>query len=134
MAANSGSDGSPEKFLAEGLKRFCRSLELCDDYLRGYYGLKTVSPHDPLSYDQPNSQQVTDKLLAEPVKSKKQETDGFTLPDQKTIEKLNETATKKLGEIVRRYAAQEELWQGYDVNEIRAARALLAKSSPEVVR
>jgi hypothetical protein len=24
------------------MRRFCRSVELCDDYLRGYYGLKLV--------------------------------------------------------------------------------------------
>ena len=43
MAAKSGSQGSSTKHLAEALKRFCRSIELCDDYLRGYYGLKLVS-------------------------------------------------------------------------------------------
>jgi hypothetical protein len=31
-----------QKYLAESLKRFARSIELCDDYLRGYYGLKLV--------------------------------------------------------------------------------------------
>lgn len=58
----------------------------------------------------------------------------FALPSQATIEKLNEKATQKLSEIVRRYAAQEPLWQGYDVNEIVATRQLLNQSSPEVVR
>lgn len=42
MAATAGSEGSSEKYLAESLKRFARSIELCDDYLRGYYGLKKV--------------------------------------------------------------------------------------------
>jgi ER membrane protein complex subunit 2 len=28
---------------AEALRRFCRSIELCNNYLRGYYGLKLVS-------------------------------------------------------------------------------------------
>ena len=41
-AANNG-EGSPLKHIAESLKRFSRSIELCDDYLRGYYGLKLVS-------------------------------------------------------------------------------------------
>jgi hypothetical protein len=36
------NDSSPDKYLAESLRRFCRSIELCDDYLRGYYGLKLV--------------------------------------------------------------------------------------------
>lgn len=43
MAASVGSEGGPFKHYAEALKRFCRSIELCDDYLRGYYGLKLVS-------------------------------------------------------------------------------------------
>ena len=30
------------KVLSESMRRFCRSVELCDDYLRGYYGLKLV--------------------------------------------------------------------------------------------
>ena len=40
MAASTGE--SADKYLAEALRRFCRSIELCDDYLRGYYGLKLV--------------------------------------------------------------------------------------------
>lgn len=44
MAATaSGADeNTARKYLAESLKRFCRSIELCDDYLRGYYNLKLV--------------------------------------------------------------------------------------------
>lgn len=44
MAATApGADENiTRKYLAESLKRFCRSIELCDDYLRGYYGLKLV--------------------------------------------------------------------------------------------
>ncbi|KAF5025429.1 hypothetical protein F66182_2489 [Fusarium sp. NRRL 66182] len=119
MAANEASDGSPQKYLANSIKRFCRSIELCEDYLRGYYGLK----------------KSTDKLLAEPAKFKKQsEDDEFSLPDQDTVQKLNHVATEKLAEIVRRYGAQEPLWQGYNADEIAAARELLGKSSSEVVR
>jgi ER membrane protein complex subunit 2 len=56
------------------------------------------------------------------------------LPDAATIKKLNEAATQKLAEIVRRGGAEEKSWQGYDQAEIEAARELLAKSSPELVR
>ncbi|KAK0392202.1 hypothetical protein NLU13_1700 [Sarocladium strictum] len=118
MAANANGEGSQQKHLAESVKRFARSIELCDDYLRGYYGLKTV----------------TDKVLADGGKSKKQDTEGFSLPDQDTLQKLNQLATQKLGEIVRRYGAQEPLWQGYDADEIAAARALLEKSTSGTVR
>lgn len=31
------------KVLSESMRRFCRSIELCDNYLRGFYGLKLVS-------------------------------------------------------------------------------------------
>ena len=31
------------ELLHSSVQRFCRSIELCDDYLRGYYGLKMVS-------------------------------------------------------------------------------------------
>jgi hypothetical protein len=41
MAASSETESS-NRHHAEALKRFCRSIELCDDYLRGYYGLKKV--------------------------------------------------------------------------------------------
>ncbi|KAF4981098.1 hypothetical protein FZEAL_3034 [Fusarium zealandicum] len=119
MAANETGDGFPQKYLANSVKRFCRSIELCEDYLRGYYGLK----------------KVTDKLLAESGKVKKHtEGDDFSLPDQETTEKLNQAATKKLAEIVRRYGAQEPLWQGYNADEIAAARELLDKSASDVIR
>jgi len=34
--------GEQLKLLSEAMRRFCRSVELCDDYLRGYYGMKLV--------------------------------------------------------------------------------------------
>ena len=44
ISATSSSDSTATKILAESLRRFCRSIELCDDYLRGFYGLKMVRP------------------------------------------------------------------------------------------
>lgn len=41
--AQSAANETAPKHLSEAVKRFCRSIELCDDYLRGYYGLKLVS-------------------------------------------------------------------------------------------
>lgn len=118
MAAEARVDAA-QNYLAEALKRFCRSVELCDDYLRGYYGLK----------------KVTDQLLLESVKSKNQnDADSFTLPHLKNIQKLNQLATDKLAEIVRRNIAGEKLWQGYSPGEISAARALLDKATAQQVR
>lgn len=78
--------------------------------------------------------QSSDKLLDGSSKGKKQQDDAFPVPNIKTIQKLNELATSKLAEIVRRHGAQEKLWQGYDVAEVAAARDLLSKSAAHVVR
>ena len=44
VAANTASEGSEQQrtLLFDALQRFSRSLELCDDYLRAFYGLKLV--------------------------------------------------------------------------------------------
>ncbi|EAA29958.1 hypothetical protein GE21DRAFT_7049 [Neurospora crassa] len=116
-ATTSGSGGgSQQKYLAEALKRFARSIELCDDYLRGYYGLKLV----------------TTRLLKEQAKQAKQTDDGeFTLPDPKTIERLDELATAKLSEIVRHSTLKDRGWRGYDEREVAAARELLSQNGIE---
>ncbi|CAN8096071.1 unnamed protein product [Discula destructiva] len=121
MAATAAGadDNSIRKYLAESLKRFCRSVELCDDYLRGYYGLKLV----------------TSKLLREPAKLNKQtDSDDFEFPSTATIERLAEKATQKLSEIVRRGTAKEEGWTGYDETELTAAQELLSEESFGFVR
>ncbi len=60
--------------------------------------------------------------------------DGFSVPDSATVSKLDEVATEKLTEIVRRSSAGERGWQGYDKAEIQAARELLEKSTDTVIR
>jgi hypothetical protein len=42
LAAHSGNEGHMDKTLIDAMRYFCRSIELCDGYLRGYYGLKLV--------------------------------------------------------------------------------------------
>lgn len=121
MAATaSGADENvARKYLAESLKRFCRSVELCDDYLRGYYGLKMV----------------TSKVLKDTAKYIKQtDSEGFSFPSTATIERLDEKATEKLSEIVRRGTANEKGWTGYDETELTAAQELLSEESFGFVR
>lgn len=116
-AANAGTtstaDLSSERSLADSIRRFSRSIELCDDYLRGYYGLKLA----------------TGKLLSiYPKASKQQKGDtSIVVPELKTVQALHELATAKLSEIVRRGLAREAGWEGYDAAELIAARALLDK-------
>lgn len=47
---NEKGSGEGVKMLTEAMRRFCRSVELCDCYLRGYYGLKLVSCPVPSRY------------------------------------------------------------------------------------
>ena len=37
------SDAASLTTISDAMRRFARSVELCDDYLRGFYGLKIVS-------------------------------------------------------------------------------------------
>lgn len=66
-------------------------------------------------------------MSAYPKGSKKQKDDDLDLPlpDMKTLEALNQLATAKLAEIVRRGVAREAGWEGYDAAELIAAQALL---------
>nr|POE63208.1 tpr repeat protein oca3 [Quercus suber] len=97
------------KGLAGSMRRFCRSVELCDDYLRGFYGMKLVASSDPVTGD-------------------------FTAPSLDTVQKLNQLATTKLVEILRRNAAGEKGWDGYSRPELVAARELLDKDTTKVAR
>jgi ER membrane protein complex subunit 2 len=47
MAASSTTEGVENSYtlVVDAVRRFSRSIELCDDYLRGYYGLKVVCLH-----------------------------------------------------------------------------------------
>lgn len=124
MAA-SANDAGADKYLAESMRRFCRSIELCDDYLRGYYGLSLVRINRSGGLRQflANSSQTTGRLLTTIPQSRQSKSDsGLPLPDIKTVEKLKEIATAKLSEIVRRSVAGEAGWEGYDDAELIAAR------------
>ena len=52
----------------------------------------------------------------------------------KEVEKLNELATLKLSEIIRRSAARERGWTGYGEDELIAARELLNRDVEPVAR
>jgi len=44
------AEGTQLKQLTESVRRFSRSIELCDNYLRGFYGLKLVGYNQPPYY------------------------------------------------------------------------------------
>jgi len=118
MAATPG-EVTGDKHLAESLRRFCRSIELCDDYLRGYYGLKLTSSKLLKSLPQAARQSKSDA--------------GPPLPDIKTVERLNETATAKLSEILRKSVGGEAGWEGYDKAELIAAKELLNREDDRAI-
>ena len=55
-------------------------------------------------------------------------------PSIENVRKLNELATAKLAEIVRRSTSGEKGWDGYNAAEIAAARALLDKDVQKIAR
>ncbi|KAI9755423.1 MAG: hypothetical protein M4579_004280 [Chaenotheca gracillima] len=93
--------------LTDCVRSFSRSIELCDDYLRGYYGLKLS----------------TSRLLN--LKPSSSTAPARTSIAPRELEKLNELATSKLATIVRKSSAGEKGWTGYDRGEVIAARELL---------
>ncbi|KAI4928717.1 hypothetical protein J4E85_005335 [Alternaria conjuncta] len=101
--------------LALSLKHFCRSVELNDAYLRGYYGLKLLTTKLNAILSDSDSA----------AKRNTQEDDDVPVPNAQTVEKLEEIATNKLAEIIRQYKSGNKAWQGYDEAEIIAARELL---------
>jgi hypothetical protein len=110
--------------LVRSLKSFSRSLELCDDYLRGFYGLHLVTSALQKTLSQLGNSGIA-KLPAD---------EDYPVPSVRTVEKLKELATKKLAEIVRRASAKEAGWTGYDEEEIKAVRTLLDREGGGVAR
>lgn len=108
MAGTSSSESSEaQKHLTQAIQRFSRSIELCDDYLRGFYGLKLAA----------------DKLLQVNMTTKGQT--STTLTPAK-LQKLSQLATSKLEAIVKDRSAPRS--SRYDQAEVTAAQELLNKS------
>ncbi|KFY38720.1 hypothetical protein V494_04228 [Pseudogymnoascus sp. VKM F-4513 (FW-928)] len=82
----------------------------------GFYGLKLA----------------TARLLLNLEGSNKSRSDSAM--SLKTVQSLNQLATAKLTEIVRRSVAREAGWEGYDAAELIAARELLDRDATKTVR
>ena len=80
--------------------------------------------------------QSTNRLIPLLSSSKPQKTSDSELPPPslKTVEKLNEAATAKLSEIVRRSKSGEKNWDGYSEAELIAAQELLNRDAQNVAR
>ncbi|EXJ75934.1 uncharacterized protein A1O5_00442 [Cladophialophora psammophila CBS 110553] len=106
-AMSSTESAGVEKHLSQAIQRFSRSIELCDDYLRGFYGLKLA----------------TDKLLLTNTTSKGNTSSPIT-PDK--LQKLNQLATSKLEAIIKDRSGPRS--SGTDQSEVIAAQELLNRS------
>lgn len=139
MSASSGNQSSHSRILSESMRRFCRSIELCDDYLRGYYGLKLVSE---TCYATPRQftkrfTQTTDRLLNLLSKTATgaigamttTHEDELPVPSEQTLNQLNEKATSRLSQIARLSNTSQ-----YNLAEITAVKGLLNKSAQAVTR
>lgn len=80
--------------------------------------------------------QTTTALIPLLSSTKPQKTSDSELPPPalKTTEKLNEVATAKLSEIVRRSKSGDKAWNGYSEAELIAAHELLSRDAQNVAR
>lgn len=144
ISAGAVAGGDLLKALSESMRRFCRSVELCDDYLRGYYGLKLVSMASMMQVRfESDTTQTTARLIEaipnannqKPQKASSEAGAGDQAPPTlESVKKLNEIATSKLGEIVRRSSSGEKGWDGYKQAELIAARELLDRDTQKIER
>ncbi|RVD88224.1 uncharacterized protein DFL_002419 [Arthrobotrys flagrans] len=104
--SNSTSKEVVEK-LEASLRWYLRAVELCDGYLRGYYGVKLV----------------TGKLLEPKILAANR-----TIPEEK-VNKLNSVATVQLNDIVAGSEKGKKGFTGYDSAEVAAAKELLEATS-----
>ncbi|KAL9109259.1 MAG: hypothetical protein Q9227_006014 [Pyrenula ochraceoflavens] len=108
IAAASSQEGNEtaQKLYNAAIGRFCRSIELCDDYLRGYYGLKTATSR----YLQSGSAKSGQSTLA-----------------IETVKDLNSRATQKLKTIIE-HRSKNRRPSDVDEAELIAVRELLDRS------
>ncbi|KAJ5097573.1 Tetratricopeptide-like helical [Penicillium angulare] len=98
----SSPDGA--RLAGKSVQHFCRSIELCDDYLRGFYGLALASS----------------RLLNTDYESPS----DSTAPSKQTAERLHRFALQRLRDIVQSRAVDDQHWAS-SRSELIAAQALL---------
>ena len=113
--ANSKENRLRVQSLTRCLKSFCRSVELCDDYLRGYYGLRLTTS------------KLTE-LLSKGTSIAATSEDDMEPPSLTLTQHLHELSTSKLAEIIRRASSHNSGWEGYEEAELIAARELLNRT------
>ncbi|KAE8371219.1 hypothetical protein BDV26DRAFT_303045 [Aspergillus bertholletiae] len=104
------------RYLRRSIQYFCRSVELCDDYLRGFYGLILAT-----------SLQLRREYTADFTQTPSSTSTEDFLPREK-VEKLNHLAKKKLEDIVKQRSVDRQVWE-HAQGELIAAKELLNRES-----
>jgi len=105
QTSTSGRDNdNATEVLLDAQRYYLRSIELCEDYPRGYYGLVVVCGR-LLKVGNFGGEKV--------------------MMGKGKVESLYERARARLAEIVTRAKRRERGWEGYDAGEVEAARRLL---------
>ncbi|KAJ5777093.1 hypothetical protein N7520_000339 [Penicillium odoratum] len=97
LYVNTPSDG---QLASKSIQHFCRSIELCDDYLRGFYGLALASS----------------RMLGTNFEN--------SVVPKKTVERLQRFAFQRLRELVQSRSVDDQHWAS-SRSELIAAKALL---------
>ncbi|KAJ5899820.1 hypothetical protein N7495_004564, partial [Penicillium taxi] len=100
LSANSDA----RRLAGKSVQHFCRSVELCDDYLRGFYGLTLASSH----------------LLENDCTENPSE----PIPSRTTLDQLKRFALQRLGDIVQSRTIDNQYWAS-SRSELIAAKELL---------
>ncbi|KAJ5156528.1 hypothetical protein N7492_009331 [Penicillium capsulatum] len=99
-------DDNAPRLAGKSVQHFCRSIELCDDYLRGFYGLALASSR------------LLDDEFPQPTSSE------TTVPSKKTLTRLRSFALQRLGDIVQSRSVDDQHWAS-SRSELIAAKELL---------
>ncbi|KAL2834530.1 hypothetical protein BDW59DRAFT_138024 [Aspergillus cavernicola] len=108
--ARSLDNDSMYRTLQSSIRHFCRSIELCDDYLRGFYGLALATTHFS-------------------VKKVPEMASGGDLPND-ALSRLHTLARKKLADTLTTQYSLEPHLREYEENELSAVKEML-DGSPE---
>lgn len=116
ICACSSRDEMRYKSLVKSVRYFCRSIELCDDYLRGFYGLVLAS-----------SNLLEDSYFKSFSGSSSAKTSQFLSRD--TIQRLNAFSIERLGKIIKERSLRHEEGEQQQGELIAAKELLNSKAS-----
>lgn len=125
-----GSEGTQanQQLLMDAIRRFSRSIELCDDYLRGYYGLKKVFNNIDLAQTRSDCMRQATHRLLESLKSLPQSSSSSAhMSPTEVIKQLHDLASEKLRRIIQTRNTQK-LHSDSSQAELIAVQELLDRS------